>query len=140
MPTRIDRNADTHERHRRNWQRLSEGAATFGLIVDGVTIEIAAGPVLQVKNLGISTGKLAADSVTFAKMQNLATDRLMGRDTAGTGDPEQISVGGGIEFTGSAGIQTSAFTGDVTKTAGGTVLSLAASGFAEIMRRISLEI
>ncbi len=36
-----------------------------------------------------------------------------------------LSVGGGIEFNGSGGIQTSAFTGDVTKAAGGTVLTLA---------------
>lgn len=29
----IDRNADTHERHRRNWQRLKEGAATGTIVV-----------------------------------------------------------------------------------------------------------
>lgn len=65
------------------------------------------------------------DVVTFAKMQNITTDRLLGRDTALSGDTEEISVGGGIEFTGTGGIQTSAFTGDATKSAGGTVLTLA---------------
>jgi len=65
------------------------------------------------------------DVVTFAKIQNIATDRLLGRDTAGTGDPEEIAVSGGIEFTGAGAIQTSAFTGDVTKTAGGTALTIA---------------
>lgn len=64
-------------------------------------------------------------SVTFAKFQNINTDRLIGRDTPSTGPPEEISVSGGVEFTGSAGIQTSAFTGDATKTAGGTALTLA---------------
>ena len=48
----------------------------------------------------------AADSVTFAKMQNIATDRLIGRDTASSGDPEELTVGGGIEFSGSGGIQS----------------------------------
>lgn len=67
---------------------------------------------------------IANDAVTFAKMQNISTDRLLGRDTAGTGDIEQLTVGGGIEFTGT-GIQTSAFTGDVTKSAGGTVTTIA---------------
>lgn len=67
----------------------------------------------------------ANDAVTFARMQNIATDSLIGRDTAGIGDPEQISVGGGIEFTGLGGIQTSAFTGDVTKSAGGTATTIA---------------
>lgn len=65
--------------------------------------------------------------VTLAKMANLATDRLIGRDTAGTGVPESLSVTGGIEFTGAGGIQTGAFTGDVTKSAGGTSLSIAAA-------------
>ena len=51
--------------------------------------------------------------ITFA-----ASDRLLGRDTAGAGTGEEITVGGGLEFTGSGGIQRSALTGDVTATAG----------------------
>jgi hypothetical protein len=66
------------------------------------------------------------DAVTYAKLQNIsATDRLLGRDTAAAGNAEELTVGGGIEFTGSGGIQTSAFTGDATKTSGGTALTLA---------------
>jgi hypothetical protein len=63
--------------------------------------------------------------VTFAKIQDIATDRLIGRDTAGAGSAEQLTVGGGVEFTGTGGIQTSAFTGDATKAVGGTALTLA---------------
>ena len=78
---------------------------------------------------GSGTGSFAAtianDAVTFAKFQNLATDSLVGRDTAGTGDAESITVGGGIEFTGAGALRTTAFTGDVTKTAGGTALTIA---------------
>jgi hypothetical protein len=54
-----------------------------------------------------------------------ATDKLVGRDTASGGASEEIGVTGGIEFTGSGSIQTGAFTGDVTKTAGGTALTIA---------------
>lgn len=36
---------------------------------------------------------------------NLATDRLIGRDTAGTGASEELSLSGGLEFTGSAGVR-----------------------------------
>lgn len=79
----------------------------------------------DVTSVGDGATTIANDSVTFAKMQNIATDRLLGRDTASTGDPEEVAVGGGIEFTGSGGIQTSAFTGDVTKTAGGTATTIA---------------
>jgi hypothetical protein len=68
---------------------------------------------------------IAAGVVTLAKMANIATDRLIGRDTAGTGVPEALTVGGGVEFTGAGGIQTSALTGDVTKTAGGTATTIA---------------
>jgi hypothetical protein len=71
------------------------------------------------------TWTIDSDVVSFAKLQNITTDRLLGRDTAASGDPEEISVGGGLEFTGGGGIQTSAFTGDVTKTAGGTALTIA---------------
>jgi hypothetical protein len=68
---------------------------------------------------------IAADAVTFAKQANLATDRLVGRDTAGTGDPEALTVGGGVEFTGAGGIQRSALTGDVTAAAGGAATTIA---------------
>ncbi len=78
---------------------------------------------------GSGTGSFAAtianDSVSFAKMQEITTDRLIGRDTASTGNPEEISVGGGLEFTGSAGIQRSALTGDVTATAGSAATTIA---------------
>jgi hypothetical protein len=73
-----------------------------------------------------ATWTIDADVVTYAKMQNVSvTDRLLGRDTAAAGDVEELTVGGGIEFTGAGGIQTSAFTGDATKSAGGTALTIA---------------
>ena len=77
------------------------------------------------KSAGGTSTTIANDSVTFAKMQNITTDRLLGRDAAGTGDTEELTVGGGIEFTTTGGIQTSAFTGNVTKSAGGTSLTIA---------------
>lgn len=72
-----------------------------------------------------STG-IADESVTFAKMQHIGTDSLLGRDTAGTGDVEAISVGGGIEFTGSGGIQRSAISGDITIAAGSGTAAITA--------------
>lgn len=70
-------------------------------------------------------GTIANNAVSFAKMADIATDTLIGRDTAASGDPEAITVTGGIEFSGAGSIRTSAFTGDVTKTAGGTALTIA---------------
>jgi hypothetical protein len=56
-------------------------------------------------NTEVDTSSLKDDSVTLAKMADMATDRLLGRDTASSGNPEEISLTGGLEFTGSAGIQ-----------------------------------
>lgn len=94
--------------------------AVGGILLDSATIDFtyndgAPSITADVKN----------DSITYAKIQNVsATDRLLGRDTAGAGDVEELTVGGGLEFTGT-GIQTSAFTGDATKAAGGTAFTLA---------------
>jgi hypothetical protein len=38
----------------------------------------------------ISTAQFADNSVTLAKLQNIATDTVLGRSTAGTGVPEQL--------------------------------------------------
>lgn len=95
--------------------RDSASTGAFEEITVGGGLEFTGSGGVQVANNGI----------TFARMQDLTTDRLLGRDTAGTGDPEEIRVTGGIEFNGSAQVQTSAFTGDVTKTAGGTALTIA---------------
>ena len=74
-----------------------------------------------------ATWTIDNDAVTFGKIQNITTDRILGRDTAASGDVEELRVEGGIEFTGTGGIQTSAFTGDVTKTAGGTSTTIASN-------------
>jgi hypothetical protein len=91
----------------------------------GVAVPTAFAPTGDVGLSGTAL-TIAAGVVTYAKMQDVsATDRLLGRDSASAGDIEELTVGGGIEFTGAGGIQTSAFTGDATKSAGGTVLTIA---------------
>lgn len=80
-----------------------------GLTMTGTTLS-ASGSGLADADYGdftVSGGVATIDNnvVTFAKIQDIATDRLIGRDTASSGDPEEITVGGGLEFTGSGGIQ-----------------------------------
>jgi hypothetical protein len=43
-------------------------------------------------------GMLPNDYVTFARMQNIATDRLIGRDTAASGDPEEVTILQALEW------------------------------------------
>lgn len=57
-------------------------------------------------------------------LNNMTTDRILGRDTAGTGAVEQLTVTGGLEFTSSGGIQRSALTGDVAATAGSNTTTI----------------
>jgi hypothetical protein len=77
---------------------------------------------------GSGTGTFAAtianDAVTFAKMQEISGRHLIGRHASGTGNPQEVSVDGGVEFSGS-GIRRSALTGDVTAPAGSNTTTLA---------------
>lgn len=69
---------------------------------------------------GSGTGSFAAtianDSVTNAKLANMATQTFKGRTTAGTGDPEDLSVAQAQALLGTSGTNT----GDVTLAAFGS--------------------
>ena len=61
---------------------LTKTGNTLDVNVDGTTIEVS-GDALRVKDLGI----------TYAKIQNVsATDRILGRDTAGAGVIEELTA------------------------------------------------
>jgi hypothetical protein len=75
--------------------KLADGAVTTAKIAaTGVTsAKIADGAVgtTQLAATGVTTAKLEDGAVTFAKIQDIATDTLLGRSTAGSGDVESIS-------------------------------------------------
>jgi hypothetical protein len=58
-------------------------------------------------------------------MQHIASQNLIGRHAGSTGEPQEVGVGNGIEFSGSA-IRRSALTGDVTAPAGSNTTTIAA--------------
>lgn len=102
-------------------------AATFigALTGNADTVTTNANLTGDVTSTGNAT-TIANDAVTFAKMQNIATDSLIGRDTASTGDPENITLNATLEMTGSAVLQRAALTGDVTSTAGSNTTAIGA--------------
>jgi hypothetical protein len=76
-------------------------AATFNDPVDETSLELITSGTnigkLQIKDNGVTTDKLATSSskttgVTFAKMQHISTAKVLGRQTAGDGDVEEVDV------------------------------------------------
>lgn len=54
---------------------------------------------LAAKNT-IATGDIDNDAVTFAKIQNINTNKLLGRSTASSGDVEEVAIGSGLSLSG----------------------------------------
>ena len=73
-----------------------------GAMVDASLTYVDATPLLQIAALGVTTGKLADDAVTYAKMQNASgASVILGRGSAaGPGDYEPITLGSGLTMTG----------------------------------------
>jgi hypothetical protein len=114
------------------FDRSGSGVAPFAVAADnnGVVTNLNADLLDGLDSTAFATLPVnLATGVTgdlpFANIVQIATDRLLGRDTAGTGDIEALTVGGGVEFTGSGGIQRSALTGDVTASAGSNATTIA---------------
>lgn len=72
----------------------NEAVGTAQLAATGVTsVKIANEAVgtTQLAVSGVTTAKLADGAVTFAKIQDISTNTLLGRSTAGSGDVESIT-------------------------------------------------
>jgi hypothetical protein len=97
---------------------------TLNVKYDNVTIGVNGSNQLYVLNAGIGTTQLANSSVTYAKIQNVAADRLLGNPTGSSAAPSEISLGATLAFSGSA-LQTTAMTGDITTSANSFATTLA---------------
>lgn len=79
--------------------------------------------------LNPAVSKLVEDnSITYAKLQDIPTDSLIGRDAAGTGDPTAITLDASLAMTGGNVLQRAALTGDITASAGGNATTLSTTG------------
>jgi hypothetical protein len=107
---------------------LSGGAHSGTNTGDNAVNSLYSGLVSNATHTGDVTGDtaltIANDAVTFAKMQNISTDHLIGRHSSGSGDPQQIGLSGSIELSG-ANLRRAALTGDVTAPAGDNSTTIA---------------
>jgi hypothetical protein len=74
-----------------NGTLTNERIATAGAGISITDAGAGLAATFALADLGVTTGKLAANAVTFAKMQSIATARFVGRTTAGTGVPEELT-------------------------------------------------
>ncbi len=71
--------------------RTTAGSGAIEILSVGKGLELTPGGI-RVPNLGIDTPELKASAVTYSKIQNVsATDKLLGRSSAGAGVVEEIT-------------------------------------------------
>jgi len=91
-------NADTTANYLNNKLTVTAGVLTKSITNSGANEELN----LTISPLGVSTGLIANDAVTYAKIQNIsATQRVLGRNTAGAGDTEEVTASQVLDWIGS---------------------------------------
>lgn len=134
----IDANAVTDAKFRQSGALSVVGRSANST---GNVADIAAGSDHQVLRRSgttlafgtVATDGLADGAVTFAKMQDITTARVLGRTTASTGDIEELTISGtgsvamtaSPTFTGTVGGAAGNFTGNFV--VGGTLAAYAAA-------------
>ncbi len=103
---------------------LVQNGAALDVNTDNATLEVA-GDQVRVKDLGVGTGKIADNAVTYGKMQQAGASKLIGNSTGGTANVGEVGVDASLAFSG-ANLQRAALTGDVTAPAGNNATTIAA--------------
>lgn len=71
----------------------------------------------------VASGLFPPASITFADIQNIATDKVLGRDTAGSGTIEELGLGAGLSISGGNLVNTvSAYTTEEAQDAVGAMV------------------
>ena len=96
--------------------RSTNSAGDFGEITAANDAEVLRRSGSSIVFATVATNSIANDAVTYAKIQNVsATDRLLGRQTAGSGDVEEIAcTAAGRSLLAGANVAAQRTTLDVT--------------------------
>jgi hypothetical protein len=80
---------------------LGTNLSFTGTTLDAASVGVLDGDKGDITVSGVGTvWTIDNDAVTYAKMQNVNTARLLGRSTAGAGDAEEIVLGTNLSFAG----------------------------------------
>jgi hypothetical protein len=107
-----------------NGQALGSTTATGGNLLIGSGTQwvsnalsgdatLSAAGALTIASNAVTTAKINAAAVTYAKIQNESATTLLGNPTGGATAPSEITLGATLAFSGTA-LRTVALTGDVT--------------------------
>jgi len=112
---------------------IGSGTGTAATIESGTGnhLNIGSGKLIVANNGATTlTGTIAASNLsgtnTGDQFTAVTSQRLIGRHAGSSGAAQEVTVGDGLEFSGS-GIRRSALTGDVTATAGSNATTLAST-------------
>ena len=82
----------------------NNGAVEIPGLVTGSIVELVpfTSTGLRGESVTAAIPRLTTDTIALTRIENIDTDRLIGRDTAGTGSPEVITLSQALDFVGSA--------------------------------------
>lgn len=114
----------------------STSITTVGTLIAGsipVSLVTGLGSLAALNTVG--TSQIDADSVTYAKIQNVTDARLLGRSAGSAGDCQEITVGSGLSLSGgelsaTGGSATGSF--GITIDGGGTAITTGLKGFVRV--------
>ena len=82
---------------------VGNGAASSASPVALTTTDLVlTATTVNIKALAVTTAKIADSNVTYAKIQNVADERLLGRSQGAAGVVQELTVGSGLTLSGGA--------------------------------------
>ena len=81
------------------WTTLGLAGTGISSLTGDVTATGPGAAATTIAANAITTGKIANTAVTYAKIQDVANGKILGRSTSGAGSVEELSIGTGLSLT-----------------------------------------